>query len=286
MKFWILKDWKYDGRQNFKLNILAMKALFFLSAISVLLISQKVTSQDVGTPAPDFMLSTIDGNTFQLSSNSGKVIMILFFGNGCPHCLSGGPAVQSDIVAAFKDNSDFLPIGVDAWDGNSTQVTSFRNSTGLQMDMCLMGSSIQTAYGLANWDRIVVVGSDGKLVYKGDGFASQTIAPAKEAIQQALNGGSMTSAVYNTHNENRKGLMVYPNPASEQANISFDLKAPSEVNILIQGIDGKIVYAQQAGYFTAGEHAVPLNAGNLQSGVYYIVLKTTDSTEVSKFVVY
>ena len=263
-----------------------MKTLMVLAILNLVILDQNVSAQKVGDPAPDFTLNTIDGYTFQLSQNIGKVVMILFFGDGCPHCLGGGPTVQSEVVAKYSDNFDFLPIGVDAWAGNSSAIETFRSSTGLKMDMCIMGGSVQTLYGLSDWDRIVVVGKDGKIVYKGDAYASQTVKPAGEAIQQALDGGSGTTAINNTEVNKGINLIVYPNPVSDQTNISFKITDPSEVDLLVRDIEGKIVYSQHAGYYTAGQHAVPFNAGNLQSGVYYIVLKTTDSTEVSKFVVY
>lgn len=260
-----------------------MKTLFTGIAASLLIIGQSIYAQNVGDPAPDFTLNTVDNSTFQLSQHTGTVVMILFFGYGCPHCLAGGPTVQSDIVSVFSSNPSFLAIGVDAWDGTGTQVQSFRNSTGLNMDMCLMGKSLLTTYNLPDWDRIVVVGMDGNIVYKGDNYASQTIKPAKAAIDAALNG-TVTSLI-NTQ-ENNNSITIYPNPVKDFATIGFDLRQPSQVNMQVRSSDGKLVYSIPAEYYAAGKNNITFNAGNLQSGVYYIVLKSADTTEVSKFVVY
>lgn len=267
-----------------------MKTLFTKITLCLIFIGQTVYAQKVGDTAPDFTLNTIDNSTFQLSQHTGTVVMILFFGYSCPHCLAGGPSVQSDIVSMFSGNPDFLAIGVDAWDGTKTQVESFRTNTGLKIDMCLMGSSIETLYGLTGWDRIVIVGKDGNIAFKGDQYASQTIDPAKAAIEAALNvsskmDSSSTTAINNVSISN-KSLIVYPNPAKDITTIGFELLQPSKVSIQIRNVNGKLLYTVQNGYYSEGKNSISFNAGNLPGGVYYIVLKATDTTEVSKFVVY
>lgn len=268
-----------------------MKILFLPVLLSLSLIGQTLYSQKAGDPAPDFTLQTVDGVTFQLSQHPNKVIMILFFGYNCPICLAGDPSVQSDIVSKYSSNQDFLAIGVDAWDGSKSGVRSFRTSTGLKMDMCLMGSSIETLYGLTGWDRVVIVDKEGNIAYKGDADASQTIKPAKAAIDAALNGSSsdttmMTTAVNNTKTDRATRVTVYPNPIFNNATISFELDQPSIVNIQVRSIGGKILYEKQAGYYASGRNKIPFDAGNLRGGVYYLILRATGQTEVSKFVVY
>lgn len=67
---------------------------------------------------------------------------------------------------------------------------------------------------------------------------------------------------------------IYPNPASETANVSFDLTAATNVEVSVINTSGQEVSATNAGMMNAGENTVSVDLSNLSQGVYYVQLKT------------
>jgi peroxiredoxin len=67
----------------------------------------------VGDIAPDFTLPMIDGSTFTLSDQRGKVVMLQFTAGWCGICRSEMPHIESRIWQPHKDDADFVLVGVD-----------------------------------------------------------------------------------------------------------------------------------------------------------------------------
>ena len=45
----------------------------------------------IGDPAPDFTLPGIDGKTYKLNEQKGKVVVLEFIATWCPHCQNDAP---------------------------------------------------------------------------------------------------------------------------------------------------------------------------------------------------
>lgn len=78
---------------------------------------------------------------------------------------------------------------------------------------------------------------------------------------------------------------LYPNPAKDFTNLSFDLKNNSDVEIAISTIDGKIISTQNFGKLNAGMQNIQLNTANLSTGIYFISIKNEFGISTSKLIV-
>jgi len=76
-----------------------------------------------GQIAPDFTVTTTDGNTFTLSENRGKIIMIQFTASWCGVCRKEMPHIEKEIWQPLKGKS-FVLIGIDRDEPPET-VTAF-----------------------------------------------------------------------------------------------------------------------------------------------------------------
>jgi hypothetical protein len=81
-------------------------------------------------------------------------------------------------------------------------------------------------------------------------------------------------------------LDVYPTPANELVNISFSLKTTGNVRINIYDILGKEISSViNNQYVESGQYTKEINISDLSSGLYKIVLITSDGEVINKNIV-
>jgi hypothetical protein len=85
--------------------------------------------------------------------------------------------------------------------------------------------------------------------------------------------------------ETRSGsLRIYPNPASEETQVSFDLEADAVVNIQVSNAAGRLIRSENLTGIK-GRNRFVLQTGNLPEGVYTVLLSGQDQRQVGKLVV-
>lgn len=75
-------------------------------------------------------------------------------------------------------------------------------------------------------------------------------------------------------------FMVYPNPASDQFSIRFDLAKTAQTRIVIADITGKLVQDQNV-EVKEGESVLNFSLENIEKGIYFITV-TTDHSKFTK----
>lgn len=78
---------------------------------------------------------------------------------------------------------------------------------------------------------------------------------------------------------------LYPNPAKNNVAVSFNINDDKDVNINIFNSLGAMVYSQNKGILTSGNHTVNVNVSKLSSGVYYMNVKAGDNTITKKLII-
>ena len=84
---------------------------------------------------------------------------------------------------------------------------------------------------------------------------------------------------------NTVGLAIYPNPATAQTSISFNLKEEAKVSVSIVDVTGKSVYTNELGAIASGAHKVNVNTDTLSNGVYMVNVTSNGSVSTQKLVV-
>ncbi len=78
---------------------------------------------------------------------------------------------------------------------------------------------------------------------------------------------------------------IYPNPASESANVNFVLAEPSKVQMVITDISGKVVQNLSFGMFETGSQVIEVNTESLSDGFYNCVISAQGQSVTKRLVV-
>jgi hypothetical protein len=96
---------------------------------------------------------------------------------------------------------------------------------------------------------------------------------------QVLGVNEVTSIVKNS-------FVVYPNPATQNTTISFDMADRNKVTVLVYDVLGNVVSnLSQTSDFEKGNNNISINTSNLAGGVYYISLQVNGAKETKKLII-
>lgn len=81
------------------------------------------------------------------------------------------------------------------------------------------------------------------------------------------------------------GLNVYPNPANDQANVTFSLVNDAAVVVTVTDLAGKVVYTSNEGNNAAGTHSLTINTSSFSNGVYMVNFSANNEVSTQKLVI-
>jgi outer membrane protein Omp28/type IX secretion system substrate protein len=134
------------------------------------------------------------------------------------------------------------------------------------------GDGMDSGYGVGHY---ILTDSEGVEIMSGGNFGSSETTLMNVGIYVGIN--ELTDAE----------VKVYPNPLSDAAKVSFNLRSNQSVSMNVYSVLGELVIRQQAREYGAGNNIIEINAGNLTSGMYYVELviganRVTHKISVSK----
>jgi peroxiredoxin len=135
-----------------------------------------------GQIAPDFELKTTRGETFKLSDNVGKKIIVLnFFATWCGPCRAEMP----ELNRYFNDHKSdsFQLIGIDS-EEQQDRVDEFLQDLKVDFPAGIDSGPIQRQYGVSSFPTTVVIGVDGKVQF----YETGALANAEVAFDSLLKG--------------------------------------------------------------------------------------------------
>jgi len=75
-------------------------------------------------------------------------------------------------------------------------------------------------------------------------------------------------------------FLLYPNPVSEQARITLEIKKASDISIMITDLMGRVI-SRQDEQLSQGSQEIFLPVGNLPAGVYQVLIIPEDNVMIS-----
>ncbi len=109
-------------------------------------------------------------------------------------------------------------------------------------------------------------------------------------VLTAINGGCQDTAVFSLTtlsvkeiaNDNSTFVSIFPNPMSEMGTILVDVKEYSPISIVITDNKGAIVNEVLNQNLEAGKHSFSVDTNNFENGLYYVIVRTSKSNNITK----
>jgi len=120
----------------------------------------------VGDMAPDFTITTTNGDVKKLSDLRGSVVMLQFTASWCSVCRKEMPFIERDIWQKHKNNPNFALFGIDRDEPLET-VKAFAQQTGITYPLALdPGADFFALYAdrQAGITRNVIIDRTGRIV--------------------------------------------------------------------------------------------------------------------------
>jgi thiol-disulfide isomerase/thioredoxin len=118
-----------------------------------------LTGPQVGSPAPDFHLTTLEGKPVSLADYRGKTVVINDWATWCPPCRQETPDL---IAAAKKFKGDVAFLGVDSTEA-APIVRAFVASKSMPFAQAIDDQSFAKAYDVRAYPTTFVISADGVL---------------------------------------------------------------------------------------------------------------------------
>jgi uncharacterized surface protein with fasciclin (FAS1) repeats len=191
----------------------------------------------------------------------------------------GGPfTVFAPTDAAFAA----LPAGtVEALLGDIPALTNILlyhvvGATALSTDL----SDNQVLATLATGGLEVIVTINNGNVFINDAQVTVADIVASNGVVHVIDAVLIPSGT-SVQDEAFQSFSLYPNPSSDVAFASFNLKSSDQVNVRILDVTGKVVY-NQTQQLAAGNHMISLPIEALSSGVYFVEFTTAQTSKIGK----
>jgi peroxiredoxin len=115
-----------------------------------------------GSPAPDFQLKDLQGETVKLSDLRGKALVIHFWATWCPHCLTEMPLLQKLDASLRHEGAQILAINLGE---PRKQVERYARERGLSFPILLdpRGRAAQ-AFGVVGLPTTILVDAEGRIL--------------------------------------------------------------------------------------------------------------------------
>jgi hypothetical protein len=239
----------------------------------LILFSAAGTSFGQQTTAMDFNRADCNGVQHHLFStlDSNKVVIMEFFMLNCTPCITAGnkmkPMINS-LNAAYPGHVQLYDIGFDdsyTCSDIADWVTT-NNFNAFPMDS---GGAMLAYYGGFGMPTVVIVGgANHEVLYTGIGFSTSDTTMMGSAVRNYFLANPLgvndVSKEVSTH--------VYPNPTNDALNVSLTLNQPTDIDIELVDVTGRVVKHLFNGK-TDNEFTKRFSTASLAAGMYF--LRTT-----------
>ncbi len=138
-----------------------------------------------GTPAPDWALPTLAGDTVRLADLRGKVVLLDFFYKACGPCCAALPALQR-LHEKYKDKG-FIMIGIDPYDDpEKADMAGFLAKRDITYTVLFSDRELPETYRVSGYPTLFFLDRKGKIAKVQSGYHPTLEATIEEQLQKLL----------------------------------------------------------------------------------------------------
>ena len=105
------------------------------------------------------------------------------------------------------------------------------------------------------------------------------ISSDKDITEEMSLNGQPTSGIDGTASSSTIPFSAYPNPVTDECEISYSLQSSAVVSLSVTSMDGRVLQQLVKGPVSEGDHTQRFYAEDLKSGIYLCVLRAQFSTK-------
>jgi cytochrome c biogenesis protein CcmG, thiol:disulfide interchange protein DsbE len=159
-------------------GMVLLVGVLLVAAVFGLALARQNRTQPTAGPAPDFTLTTLDGNQMRLADLKGQVVVVNFWASWCGPCRDEAPALQS-IWEKYQDRG-VVVLGV-AYTDTENGARAFMGEFGQTYPNGLdIGTKISELYAIQGVPETFIIDREGKVV---------------EFIMQPITEASLTASI-------------------------------------------------------------------------------------------
>lgn len=254
--------------------------LLLLIFINLLPVKAQLNNYNVGDIAPDFSVTDPQNITHTLYqyTDSGKYVLLDFFGYWCGSCITKAPIIQTFYTKYGCNQYEVVVLGIEG-DGTNAQLHLFDSLAGLPANSYPAmsglegnGDSVMVHYGVAGFPTLVAIGPDRKIINENifpSSTAPEILAAFPEnSIQPHLCNPNEISET-DIHN-----ILIEPNPTRG----IFRIFIPNMLinsNYTIINIMGNVV-----GRGMINKTVEEIDISHLVNGLYILSLQNNPTSKI------
>lgn len=135
--------------------------------------------------APDFSITTSEGEYISLDDLKGKVVLLDFWGTWCPPCVASLPSLR-DLNKKYSKHEAFVMLGISS-DGDEDKWSAFIVKEKMVWPQFLdRQRAVQRAFNVRAFPTYIVLDHEGIIRFRTSGMSFEREAALSEAINKQI----------------------------------------------------------------------------------------------------